>query len=279
MLFAIESFGLSQRRACKLLPLCRNTLRYKPTEKNDEALRTRMRELAEQRRRSGCKMLHAILRREGLVKNHKRTERIYKEEGLALSIRRRKKRASVMRIELEKPTRPNEQWAMDFVSDCLANGRRIRVLNILDIYSREALKAVVDTSIGGERVARELDELFFLRGLPEVIVVDNGPEFISNALDEWAFNRGVKIQFIAPGKPIENAFIESYNGRMREECLNVHWFMSMNSARRIIEEWRVDYNTARPHSSLNDLTPEEFMRKETEKMKTNELLFYTGISS
>ena len=274
-MFAVDSFGLSQRRACRLLPLCRNTLRYKPQEKDDEALRKRMRELAEQRRRSGCKMLHAILRREGLVINHKRTERIYREEGLALAIRRRKKRASVMRIELDKPTRPNEQWAMDFVSDCLANGRRIRVLTIIDVHTREALKTVVDTSIGGERVTRELNELHFKRGLPEVIVVDNGPEFVSNALDEWAFNRGVKINFITPGKPIENAFIESFNGRLREECLNVHWFMSMNHARRAIEEWRVDYNTVRPHSSLNNMTPEEFMRKETEKIKASELLIYT----
>ena len=275
MLFAIDSFGLSQRRACKIVPLSCNTLRYKPKKKDDEALRKRMRELAEQRRRAGCKMLHAILRREGLVINHKRTERIYREEGLALAIRRRKKRASVMRIELNKPTRPNEQWAMDFVSDSLANGRRIRVLTVIDIYTREALKTVVDTSIGGERVTRELNELHFKRGLPEVIVVDNGPEFVSNALDEWAFNRGVKINFITPGKPIENAFIESFNGRLREECLNVHWFMSMNHARRAIEEWRVDYNTERPHSSLNDLTPEEFMQKETEKMKTDEVLNYT----
>ena len=180
-----------------------------------------------------------------------------------------------MRIELDKPVRPNEQWAMDFVSDCLANGRRIRVLTIIDIYTREALKTVVDTSIGGNRVTRELDELHYQRGLPEVIVVDNGPEFVSNALDEWAFNRGVKINFITPGKPIENAFIESFNGRLREECLNVNWFMSLKSARRIIEEWRVDFNTERPHSSLNDLTPEEFMRKETEKMKTDKILNYT----
>ena len=220
-------------------------------------------------------MLHAILRREGLVINHKRTERIYREEGLALAIRRRKKRAAVTRIELDKPTRPNEQWAMDFVSDSLANGRRIRVLTVIDIYTREALKTVVDTSIGGERVTRELNELHYLRGLPEVIITDNCPEFVSNALDEWAFNRGVKINFITPGKPIENAFIESFNGLLREECLNVNWFMSMNSARRIIEEWRVDFNTERPHSSLNDLTPEEFMRKETEKMKTDEVLNYT----
>ena len=275
MIFIIDSFGLSQRRACKLVPLSSNTLRYKPKKKDDEALRKRMRELVEQRRRAGCKMLHAILRREGLVINHKRTERIYKEEGLALQIRRRKKRASVMRIELNKPTRPNEQWAMDFVSDGLANGRRIRVLTIIDVYTREALKTVVDTSIGGQRVTRELDELHYQRGLPDVIVVDNGPEFVSNALDEWAFNRGVKINFITPGKPIENAFIESFNGRLREECLNVNWFMSLNSARRKIEEWRVDFNTERPHSSLNDLTPEEFMLKETEKMKTDEILIYT----
>ena len=257
------------------MPLSCNTLRYKPKKKDDEALRKRMRKLAESRRRAGCKMLHAILRREGLVINHKRTERIYREEGLALAIRRRKKRASVMRIELDKPTRPNEQWAMDFVSDGLANGRRIRVLTIIDVYTREALKIVVDTSIGGPRVTRELDGLHYQRGLPATIVTDNGPEFVSNALDEWAFNRGVKIHFITPGKPIENAFIESFNGRLREECLNVNWFMSINSARRTIEEWRVDYNTERPHSSLSDLTPEEFMRKETEKIKTNEILNYT----
>lgn len=197
--------------------------------------------------------------------NLKRTERIYKEEGLSLRIRRRKKLASQGRVELPKPQGINEQWAMDFVHDSLSNGRRFRILTVLDTYSRECLRVEVDRSITGFRVAEVLSEIGALKGLPERIVIDHGPEFISNALDEWAYRRGIKLHFIRPGKPVDNAFIESFNGRLRDECLNLNWFASMGQAKRVIQEWRIDYNHARPHSSLGNLTPAEFVRLEEEK--------------
>ena len=209
-----------------------------------------------------------MLRREGFVINHKRTERIYREEGLALRIRRRKKMAAIQRIEAPAPTRVNERWSMDFVSDALSSGRKIRTLTIVDDYSRKCHRLEVDTSIGGQRVVRVLNEIAQGEGLPELITIDNGPEFISKALDAWAYQRGVKLNFIRPGKPIDNSFIESFNGKFRDECLNDHWFTSLDEARRIIEDWRIDYNNERPHTSLGDLTPEEFLIKEREKFST-----------
>ncbi len=260
-----ESFGLSTRRACRLVGLSRNTLRYQAADDRDEALRKRMKELAEQRRRYGCRRLHILLKREGLVVNHKRTERLYKEEKLALRIRRRKKLASQSRIELPPSQRPNQLWAMDFMHDALYNGRKIRLLTIIDTYTKESLRIEVDTSIGGQRVAAVLTQLSAFRGLPESIVVDNGPEFISNAMDSWAYVRGIRLHFIRPGKPVDNAFMESFNGRLRDECLNENWFMSLDHARAVIENWRIDYNQERPHSSLGDMTPYEFMRLEEAK--------------
>jgi len=209
-----------------------------------------------------------MLRREGFVINHKRTECIYKEEGLALRIRRRKKMAAIQRSEAPAPTRVNERWSMDFVSDALSSGRKIRTLTIVDDYSRKCHRLEVDTSIGGARVVRVLNEIAQGEGLPELITIDNGPEFISKALDNWAYQRGVKLNFIRPGKPVDNSFIESFNGKFRDECLNDHWFTSLDEARRIIEDWRIDYNNERPHTSLGDLTPEEFLIKEREKFST-----------
>ena len=254
----IESLGLRKSRASRLVGLCRNTLGYEPKPDKDEALRNRMKELAEKRKRFGCERLHLILKREGLVVNHKRTERIYREEQLALRIRRRKKLASQGRIEISKAQRPNELWAMDFMLDALHDGRRFRVLPIVDTYTKECLRIEVDTSIRGERVAEILSQIAAFRGFPENIIVDNGPEFISNAMDAWAYERGVKLHFIRPGKPVDNAFIESFNGKFRDECLSMHWFMSLSHARMIIEEWRNDYNLQRPHTSLGGLTPYEF---------------------
>jgi putative transposase len=196
--------------------------------------------------------------------NHKRTERIYRQEGLALRIRRRKKMASLLRTEIPRPNSPNHIWSMDFMRDNLACGRTIKVLSVVDEYTRKCFRIEVDTSINGMRVARVLSEIAQMEALPEVIVIDNGPEFISNALDSWAYQRGVKLTFIRPGKPVENAYIESFNGRLRDECLNENWFLTLEHARRIVEEWRIDYNTARPHSSLGNLTPEEFIRQETD---------------
>ena len=264
-MYAIQSFGLSQRRASGLIGLNRNTLRHEPKQDKDGDLRRRMKELAEQRRRFGCRRLHVLLKREGLVDNHKRSERIYRQEKLALRIRRRKKLASQGRIEISKAGRANELWAMDFLHDVLYNGRKLRFLPIIDTYTKECFRIEVDTSIGGKRVCTFLNQIAAVRGLPENIVVDNGPEFISNALDAWAYERGVKLHFIRPGKPVDNAYMESFNGKFRDECLNLHWFMSVGHARAIAEDHRLDYNNERPHSSLGDLTPAEFMRLEEEK--------------
>jgi putative transposase len=225
----------------------------------DDRLRERMRELAHQRRRFGCPRIHFLLRREGLVVNHKRTERIYREEGLSLRKRKRKKTAARARVTLPSPERPNERWSMDFVADSLVTGRRFRALVIVDDYSRECPVIEVDTSLGGARVVDVLERLRETRGLPEVITIDNGPEFTGKKLDEWAYRRGVILNFIRPGKPVENAFAESFIGRLRDECLNENWFINLKHARDIIECWRIDYNEDRPHGSLGGLTPNEFV--------------------
>lgn len=259
----VGSFGLSQRRASGLVGLSRNSLRVRVRLDKDEALRKRMKELAERRRRFGCRRLHVLLKREQLVINRKRTERVYREERLSLRIRRRKKLAAETRVVQPAPERPNELWAMDFLSDALADGRRFRVLPIIDTFNRECLWIEVDTSIGGKRVAGVLSRISALKGLPQSISVDNGPEFISNAMDAWAYVRGIKMQFNRPGKPVDNAFMESFNGKFRDECLNENWFFSLDHARQVIEEWRIDYNQHRPHSSLGDLSPAEFMRRLT----------------
>lgn len=238
-------------------------MRYEAEPDRDVELRKRLKELAEQRRRSGCQMFHAIAKREGLVINHKRTERIYKEEGLSLTIRRRKKRASGARAEIPRAERRNELWGLDFLHDSMGNGRKLRILPIIDTHTKECHWIEVDRSIGGRRVTSVLSEVASVHGLPENIVVDNGPEFISNAMDEWAYSREVRLHFIRPGKPVDNAFMESFNARLREECLNLNWFRSIEHARRVIEEWRIDYNETRPHSSLGFLTPKEFAEKKT----------------
>ncbi len=258
----IESFGLSARRSCRLIRLSRNTLRYERQPDKDGPIRERLKELAEQRRRSGCQLFHEMMKREGLVINHKRTERIYKEEGLSLKIRRRKKRASRARVEIPRAEKRNELWALDFMHDSMGQGRKLRILTMIDTYTKECHRIEVDRSIGGRRVTEVLSEISSMQGLPENIVVDNGPEFISNAMDEWAYTREVTLHFIRPGKPVDNAFMESFNARLREECLNLNWFRSIEHARRVIEEWRVDYNETRPHSSLGFLTPKEFAQKE-----------------
>jgi len=201
------------------------------------------------------------------VVNHKRTERIYREEGLSLRKRKRKKMAAQTRIELPAPMGLNERWSMDFVTDSIVTGRRFRALAIVDDYSRECPAIEVDTSLGGIRVVQVLERLAETRGLPEVITVDNGPEFTSRVLDEWAYRHGVKLNFIRPGKPIENAYAESFIGRLRDECLNENWFITLKDARAIIESWRIDYNDGRPHTSLGGLTPREFIEN-NEKILT-----------
>jgi putative transposase len=252
------SLGLSEHKACQLTNISASVFRYKPKPGNDDALRQRLRELAEQRKRFGSPRLHILLKREKLVINHKRTERIYREEGLALRRKRRRKGAAGARVVLPFPQRINERWSMDFVTDSIVTGRKFRSLAIVDDYSRECPAIEVDTSLGGRRVVNVLEKLAEIRGVPDVITIDNGPEFAGRVLDEWAYRKGVKLSFIRPGKPIENAYIESFNGRFRDECLNTNWFMSLKHAREVIEEWRRDYNEVRPHSSLKGSTPKAY---------------------
>jgi len=259
---AREALPISERRACQLVDLQRSSCRYEPHRRDDSGLRQRLRELALQRRRFGSPRLIELLRREGIGDNHKRIERVYREEGLQVRRRRRKRVARVGRPEASpKPTRPNQRWSMDFVQDGLADGRALRMLTLVDDFTRECPHIEVDRSLSGERVARVLDLLAWRRGLPEEIVTDNGPEFTSLALDKWAHKNNVKLHFITPGRPVENAFIESFNGRFRDECLNENWFVTMVDARTKIEAWRIDYNTVRPHGSLGKKTPEEFARE------------------
>ena len=258
-----ERFGLSVRRACRLVGLGRSTWQYRPRPRADETtLRQRLRELAEQRRRFGAPRLHVLLRREGWIVNHKRTERLYRAEGLALRRRRHRKRAAGVRVTLPAATQPNERWSMDFLHDRLADGRRFRVLTMVDDYSRECPALVADTSLPGVRVVEVLDRLAETHGLPQRLTIDNGPEFAGSALDAWAYRRGVHLHFIEPGHPTQNAYVESFNGKVRDECLNEHWFSTLEEARGLLEAWRQDYNTVRPHSSLGDLTPAEFAHAE-----------------
>lgn len=241
-----------------LINISTSVYRYRPKPDNDFSLRQRLRELAGQRKRFGSPRLHLLLKREGLVINHKHTERLYREEGLVLRKKRRRKGAAGARVTMPPPQRPNERWYMDFVTDSIVNGRRFRALAIVDDYSRECPAIEVDTSLGGLRVVNVLERLAETRGLPDVITMDNGPEFTGRHLDAWAYRNNVKLNFIRPGKPIENAFAESFNGRLRDECLNANWFINLKHARETIEEWRIDYNEVRPHSSLKGSTPKEY---------------------
>ncbi len=253
-----ECYGLSERRACRLVGIGRSTLRYRGRRGEDEQLRRRLRELAAERPRFGYRRLHALLRREGVAVNHKRVERLYRAEGLAVRRRGRKRVARDGRGRAALPGRPNQQWGIDFVSDALAWGRRIRLFTVVDVFTREALAIEVDTSLPGGRVVRVLERLAEERGAPDEIVLDNGPELAGKALDRWAYERGVGLRFIEPGKPVQNAFVESFHGRLRDECLDRHWFLGLADARHTVEAWRRDYNRARPHSALGYRAPEEF---------------------
>ena len=262
---------LTERRACGLLSVCRMTVRYESRRRDDTAIRRRLRELAAVRRRWGYRRLHVLLCREGMQVNHKRVYRIYREEGLSVRRRKRKRAVSAARTPVLRPERAGEVWGLDFVSDALAWGRKLRMLTVLDLYTREALAIEVDTSLSGVRVARVLDRIITERGqAPQAIVMDNGPELTSKALDQWAYARGVRLHFIDPGKPVQNCFVERFNGTLRDECLNEHWFTSLHEARHTVETWRIDYNTVHPHSSLGKRTPEEFRasraRPTTERM-------------
>ena len=264
MRVARETAKMSERHACGLVELNRASCRYRKRRSGDEPLRARLRELGAERRRFGYRRLHVLLRRSGERVNHKRVYRIYGEEGLTVRRKTRKRAAGVERIPLAAPTRVDQGWSMDFVADALAGGRRFRVLNVVDDYTRETLAAEADTSLGGERVKRVLERLRQNGRRPEWIVSDNGPEFTGKAMDQWAFRNGVRQQFITPGRPVENAYVESFNGKMRDECLNENWFVDLADAREKIEAWRRDYNQVRPHSALGYQTPAEFAARGVE---------------
>ena len=252
-----ETVGRSVRWACRVVGLATSTWYYRARRDPQPALRARLRELAEQKRRYGSPRLYDLLRRQGWPVNHKRVERLYREEGLQVR-RRRRKRVAIVRQPRPVPTQPRERWSMDFVHDTLADGRQFRCLTIVDDCTRECPALAVDFGLSGAAVVRVLEQLAHTTGLPRTIVVDNGPEFAGKALDLWAHQRGVELDFITPGKPVQNAFVESFNGKFRDECLSEHWFLSLADARQAIEAWRREYNTERPHRSLGRRTPSEF---------------------
>ncbi|WP_405051398.1 IS3 family transposase [Sphingomonas sp. LC-1] len=251
-------FGMSERRACAVIGADRTSMRYRSCRDGDEDLRARLRELAGQRRRFGYRRLHILLRRDGVTINRKKTQRIYREEGLTVRRRKGRRRAVGARAPGPVLALPNQRWSLDFVHDQLATGRRFRVLNIVDDVTRECLRAVVDTSISGKRVVRELVDLVAERGRPGMIVSDNGTELTSNAVLVWSGEAKVEWHYIAPGRPMQNGYVESFNGRMRDELLNETLFLSLTHARAMVRAWADDYNTERPHSSLGYATPAAF---------------------
>jgi putative transposase len=259
VLMTERDFGVT--RACGLVRISRSLYRYCSRRPECAGLKERIGEIAAQKRRYGYRRVYLRLRREGWGVNRKHVYRLYREAGLAVRRRKRKRIGLVERKPLPKPLAANLSWSMDFVSDGLINGRRLRCLNIVDDCTRECLAIEVDTSITGTRVKAVMERLADTRGLPRSITVDHGPEFEGQVLDTWAYQANVQLSFIRPGKPNENAYIESFNGKFRDECLNEHWFITMAQARRVIEDWRIEYNTERPHSSLGDLTPEEFAER------------------
>ena len=252
------TFSISQRRACDALCVDRTVIRYQTRRNDDRTLRDRLRELAQQRRRFGYRRLHILLRRDGIVINRKKTQRLYREEGLTVRRRKGRKRAVGSRAPAPVPALPNQRWSLDFVHDQLVTGRRFRVFNVVDDVTRECLAAIPDTSISGKRVVRELKVLIAVRGKPGMIVSDNGTELTSNAVLEYCSEARIEWHYTAPGKPTQNAFVESFNGRMRDELLNETLFTSLAHAREKIAAWIDDYNTDRPHSSLGYATPAAF---------------------
>lgn len=250
-----QGFEVSQRRACSLIGADRSVVRYRSVRPDDKALRGRLRELAAQRRRFGYRRLLVLIRRDGTVLNHKKLRRLYGEERLHVRRRGGRKRALGTRAPMEVPQSPNMRWSLDFVSDTLTDGRRLRILTVVDDFTRECVALVADTSLSGIRVCRELDAAIARRGKPRTIVSDNGTEFTSMAILKWSQEQHVNWHYIAPGKPTQNAFIESFNGRLRDELLNETLFTSLAHARVMLAAWKDDYNTIRPHSALGNLAP------------------------
>ena len=255
--------GVSQRRACNILEIDRSTVRYSSVRPDDADLRKAIRGVAQERRRFGYRRIGVMLERQGIYMNHKKLLRLYREEKLQVRKRGGRKRALGTRKPMVLPNRINERWSLDFVSDAFTDGRRFRVLAVIDDYSRECLALVADTSLSGARVARELDAIITKRGgKPKMIVSDNGTEFTSMAILKWCQETKVGWHYIAPGKPMQNGFVESFNGSFRDECLNETLFSSLVDARHQITLWKEDYNVTRPHSSLGNLTPREYAQNQ-----------------
>ena len=246
---------VSQRRACKAIGVERTLVRYRSVRPDDGAVRIRLRELSADRHRFGYRRLHVLLSREGLHMNHKKLRRLYAEERLQVRRRKGRKRALGTRTPMTLPQGPNQRWSLDFVSDAFSDGRRFRVFTIVDDYTRECLALVADTSLSGARVARELDAIIARRGKPCMIVSDNGTELTSMAILRWSQERQIAWHYIAPGKPTQNAFIESFNGKLRDECLNETLFTSLAHARAELADWQDDYNSVRPHSAISNMSP------------------------
>ena len=260
LLAAFRSSRVSARRVCRVVGLSRSRWHYRSRRGDDAELRERLRQLAAERPRWGYQQLHILLRREGRVVNHKRVLRLYREEGLAVQRRRRKKHVAIARVPRVMPNAPTERWSMDFIHDQLADGRTFRCFVLVDDFTRECLAIGVGHSFPGWRVIDVLERVEAECGLPRSIVCDNGPEFQSRVVDAWAHAHRLSLHFIRPGKPIENAFVESFNGKFRDECLSTHWFSDLADAQLSIERWRRDYNEIRPHRSLGGLTPAEYSR-------------------
>lgn len=253
--FFRAGFQVSERRACRVAAVPRTMMRYRSQARDQSPLRQRIKELAASRVRYGYRRIYILLRREGWRVNAKRVYRLYREEGLSLRLKRPKKRVSMPRVTPPPAARPNERWSIDFLRDSLADGRPFRVFTVVDNVSRVSPAIEAAFSIKGTHVVTVLDGLKATVGLPKRLAVDNGPEFISKALDAWAYQHGVQLEFSRPGKPTDNAYVESFNGHFRAECLDQHWFASLEEARQRIEAWRVEYNTERPHRSLGQRTP------------------------
>ncbi len=278
----VNEHKMSERRACSVIGADRASVRYRSRRPDDADLRERLRELAGERRRFGYRRLNVLLRREGIIVNRKKVQRLYREEGLTVRKRRGRKRATGSRAPILSEARPNARWSVDFVHDQFAHGRRFRIFNVIDDVTKECLAAIVDTSISGRRVARELTDLIARRGKPGLIVSDNGTEFTSNAMLDWAERTGVAWHFIAPGKPMQNGICEAFNSKMRDELLNETLFFGLDQARSVVARWVDDYNQHRPHSALGYQTPATFAAQLTamgDRLRASDRLRRSPIAS
>ncbi len=269
----VEAYAVSKRRACRLMQLYWSSYNYQPVMRDERALIVRIRDLAAARVRYGYRRITVLLKREGWSVGKKRVYRIYKAEGLEVRTKKRKKRAAQRRVSLPAASAAQKRWSMDFMSDRLTNGRPFRILTVVDQYTRACPLLLADTSIGGRKVAAALTKAAAGIGLPKTITVDNGPEFAGKVMDEWAYGHGIELDFIRPGKPVENGYIESFNGRLRDELLNTEIFCTLAEVKEKLETWRLDYNTQRPHSSLGYRPPAEYAQRAISKqIKTHTTL-------